>query len=83
MGRISQVVYDGGRHVLGYPPFFFFNSLFFYLYIYIYICIHFVLMILPTFLCRVIPKTLMLREVRTLITTTSIYIWIIQYYYND
>jgi len=57
MGRISQVVYDGGRHVLGYPPFFFFNSLFLY-------SIHHSSSF--PFLCRVIPKTLMPREVRTL-----------------
>jgi len=72
MGRISQVVYDGGRHVLGYVPSFLFLQFLIPLSIFIY----FVLMILPPSLCRVIPKTLMPREVRTLITTTrsSIYL---------
>jgi hypothetical protein len=65
MGLISRAVYDGGRHVLGYPlrlPLSLSLSLSLSIYIYV-ICVCMSLLMFLSFSCRVIPKTLMPREV--------------------
>jgi hypothetical protein len=68
MGLISQAVYDGGRHVLGYLLQLALSLSLSLSLIYIYMSVCMSLLMSLSFSCRVIPTTLMPREVLEFMT---------------